>query len=228
METQNVKVVVVGDSGVGKTCLVIRLMTGHFPVSYVPTIYDFEDGNSLSVDIQINHSTHFLQLQIWDTFGPEDYDAMRPLSYVGADVVLLCFQMNDLESLQNVWWKWGPELQHHLPTVPQLLIGLNHKDHELVFGFVRQMRFRNKLNISDDILHIILRFEYGTVQTGQSLTADQILDVQKKCICEEYLEVDARTGQNIDELLSLTSKVAIRGISRNERKKYRRPACIML
>ena len=108
------------------------------------------------------------------------------------------------------------------------MIGLNHKDHELVFGFVRQMSFHNKRNISDDIILIILRFEYGSVQTGQSLTADQIQDIQKKCICEECLEVDARTGQNIDELLSLTSKVAIRGISKNERKKYRRPACIVL
>lgn len=60
-----------------------------------------------------------------DTACQEDYDRLRPLGYDGARVFLICFSVDSQQSLQNVKSKWLPEIQHHAPGVPFLLVGTN-------------------------------------------------------------------------------------------------------
>ena len=48
---------------------------------------------------------------------------MRPLSYPHTDVFLLCFSLNSSTSLENVKNKWYPEIQHHSPGTPFILVG---------------------------------------------------------------------------------------------------------
>ncbi|KAG2378458.1 hypothetical protein C9374_008097 [Naegleria lovaniensis] len=50
-------------------------------------------------------------------------DRLRPLSYPGTDVFLLCFSMVNATSLENAQHKWIPELRHHCPDVPIVLVG---------------------------------------------------------------------------------------------------------
>ena len=64
-----------------------------------------------------------VNLGLWDTAGQADYDRLRPLSYPDADVILVCFSLTDPISLQNVRDKWKKELEHHIPTVPLILVG---------------------------------------------------------------------------------------------------------
>ena len=52
----------------------------------------------------------------------EDYDRLRPLSYPGTDVFLLCFSVDSADSLDNIEEKWLPELRHHAPGVPIILV----------------------------------------------------------------------------------------------------------
>ena len=63
------------------------------------------------------------QLNLWDTAGQEDYDAMRPLSYAYTDVFLLTFSILSTASFNNVRNKWIKELHHHAPGVPVVLVG---------------------------------------------------------------------------------------------------------
>ncbi|XP_046397064.1 cell division control protein 42 homolog isoform X2 [Ischnura elegans] len=54
----------------------------------------------------------------------DEYDSLRPLSYPGSDVFLLCFSIDNPMSLENVKYKWVPELKSHSPeVVPIILIG---------------------------------------------------------------------------------------------------------
>lgn len=55
--------------------------------------------------------------------GQEDYDRLRPLSYPQTDVFLVCFSVISPSSFENVRAKWIPEISHHAPNVPFLLIG---------------------------------------------------------------------------------------------------------
>ena len=53
----------------------------------------------------------------------EDYDSMRPESYPDTNVFLLCFSLSSQTSFESLKSKWLPELKHHAPRVPILLVG---------------------------------------------------------------------------------------------------------
>lgn len=62
-------------------------------------------------------------LGLFDTAGQEDYDRLRPLSYPQTDVFLVCFSVTSPASFENVKEKWVPEVRHHCPGVPCLIVG---------------------------------------------------------------------------------------------------------
>ena len=64
-----------------------------------------------------------MQLSLWDTAGQEDFDQIRPMSYPGTNVFILCFSVADRDSMKNVTSKWVPELKEKCPKVPILLCG---------------------------------------------------------------------------------------------------------
>lgn len=116
MATRTIKCVVVGDGAVGKTCLLISYTTNKFPTEYVPTVFD-----NYAVTVMIAGDPYTLGL--FDTAGQEDYDRLRPLCYPQTDIFLICFSVVNPSSFENVKEKWCPELRHHCPDVPFLLVG---------------------------------------------------------------------------------------------------------
>ena len=64
-----------------------------------------------------------IQLGLWDTAGQEDYDRLRPLSYPNTDVFLVCFSIISKSSYENVRQKWIPEIKHHCPDSPFIIVG---------------------------------------------------------------------------------------------------------
>ena len=53
----------------------------------------------------------------------EDYPRLRPLSYPLTDVFLVCFDINRRQSFTNIKDYWIPELDHHIPEAPRVLVG---------------------------------------------------------------------------------------------------------
>ena len=115
-EDKPIKVVVVGDGTVGKTCLLISYTTNSFPTKYLPTVFD----NYLAT---VQYKKQEIKLELWDTAGQEEFDRIRPLSYKDTDIFILCFAVNNHRSITNINSKWVPEVIHHCPAGKLLLVG---------------------------------------------------------------------------------------------------------
>jgi len=165
--TRSIKLVVIGDGAVGKTCLLISYANNRFPEDYIPTVFD-------NYVVNITAGEQNIELGLWDTAGQEEYDRLRPLSYANANVFLICFSVVNPTSYENVQSKWYPEVIHFCPDVPQILVGTKidlRKDSETV----------KKLEASGQ----------NTISTEQG----EILAKKIKAI--KYLECSAKTGENL-------------------------------
>ena len=53
-----------------------------------------------------------VELSLWDTAGQENYAGLRPLSYPDTDVILMCFSIDNPDSLENIPDLWAPEVSN--------------------------------------------------------------------------------------------------------------------
>ena len=120
VETNNskkVKVVFVGDGAVGKTCLVTAYGENGFPQKYIPTV-------AKNFDNKCEYDGKSVALDIWDTGGQDEFKAVRPLSYNGADAIVVCFNLVEKVSLTNACNKWLDEIKNSGPrNVAKILVG---------------------------------------------------------------------------------------------------------
>jgi len=111
------KILVLGESGVGKSNLVLRYCDESFSEMYISTIgVDFKFKHIFTEDKNI-------KLQIWDTAGQERFRTITVSYYRRAHGVALVFDLTDLKSFQKIEG-WMQEIKTNAPVhIPILLIG---------------------------------------------------------------------------------------------------------
>ena len=96
VEPKELKIVLVGHTNVGKTCIVRQATTGVFSEDSAPTL----GASYVSKLTNVNGTD--VRLQIWDTAGQERYKGMTPMYYRGAQTALIVYSVTDSESFDSV------------------------------------------------------------------------------------------------------------------------------
>lgn len=97
------KIVLIGDSGVGKTSLVYRILKDDFN-PYVSTTIGAAFCTK-KIEVEKNEQ---VELQIWDTAGQERYKSIIPMYLRNVAVAILCFAINDTSSQKAIIDQWYP------------------------------------------------------------------------------------------------------------------------
>ncbi|KAJ9149945.1 GTP-binding protein rhoC [Pleurostoma richardsiae] len=180
------KIVVVGDGGCGKTCLLISYSQGYFPEKYVPTVFEN----------YITYPTHppsgkTVELALWDTAGQEEYDRLRPLSYPETDLIFVCFAIDCPNSLENVMDKWYPEVLHFCPYTPLFLVGL-----------------KSDLRYKKTCIDMLKTQGLTPVTTEQGLAVAQKMGAQ-------YMECSSKEMKGVDEVFERALLTVVANDRRN-------------
>lgn len=177
---RSIKAVVVGDGGVGKTCLLISYTTNTFPNDYIPTVFD-----NYSASVMIDGEP--IKLGLWDTAGQAEYDRLRPLSYPQTEIFMVCFSVVSPESFLNVKAKWMPEILHHSPKdILILLVG-------------------TKTDLRDD-LHVL---DELAERKQSPISLEQGTKLAKDVGAVRYIECSAATQLGIQELFEYAIRAVL-------------------
>lgn len=187
-----VKLVVVGDGAVGKTCMLWSYTRNAFPKEYVPTVFDNFSQLMKVGDENVN-------LGLWDTAGQEDYDRLRPLSYPQTDIFLVCYNVVGVASQANVATKWIPELQHHAPGVPFILVG-------------------TKIDLRDAPDHVISPADKGKLPFRK----EQGVREAKKLGAVAYMECSALTQKGLKDVFE---KAVMTVLNPPKPRSNKKPLC---
>eukprot|EP00056_Hartaetosiga_gracilis_P016426 m.4991 g.4991 ORF g.4991 m.4991 type:complete len:191 (+) comp4090_c0_seq1:181-753(+) len=182
MENRPLKIVLVGDGTVGKSCMALTFANNAFPHDCPPTVFDNFAKNMVVDGAKFS-------LNMWDTSGQSDYDRLRPLSYPNTDIFVVCFAVNNKASLKNVVYKWVPEIKHHCPHVPFVLVGT---------------KVDTRQNDPDD--PVMISFLEG-LETAQKADA----------VC--YLECSALTRHKVDDTFKDTVRAFLSPAATKKKKK---------
>ena len=117
------KILLIGDSGVGKTAMLSKFVDEEFVDNYISTIgVDFRI-KTIDLDGTI------IKLQIWDTAGQERFRTITSTYYRGSHGVFIVFDLTDLDSYNNIV-KWLDEVNRNCIGIQILIIGTKADLHD--------------------------------------------------------------------------------------------------
>ena len=127
------KILVLGDSCVGKSCILSQYVDEEFPMIYSSTIgVDFKVKTIKTEDKN-------LKLMLWDTAGQERFRSITKSFYKGVHGVLIIYSVDDLDSFSNITF-WLNEVEKNCySTKPKIMIVGNKSD----LDFLRKIQYND-------------------------------------------------------------------------------------
>nr|CAH7753644.1 unnamed protein product [Callosobruchus chinensis] len=217
--------------------MLISYTTDSFPGEYVPTVFDNYSAPMVVDGISVS-------LGLWDTAGQEDYDRLRPLSYPQTDVFLICFSVASPSSFENVTSKWYPEIKHHCPDAPMILVGkypcnlkyiqihninLIKKNAKILLSYMWQFLARVQQTFEIAGTKIDLRDDRETLnaladQGLSPIKREQGQKLANKIRAVKYMECSALTQRGLKQVFD----EAVRAVLRPEPQKRRQRKCLVM
>ena len=108
------KLVLVGDTAVGKSCLIINYLKNTFTEDYEPTVLDVFEGKK-------NVGKRQIDIEVHDTSGDEHLGVNRQVQYKDADCFMICVACNQRTSFENIG-RWREEISQVEEDKPTMLV----------------------------------------------------------------------------------------------------------
>jgi len=190
---KTLKIVILGDSGVGKTSLMNRYSTGKFTGQYKATI----GADFLTKEVVVTDwygQRHVVTLQIWDTAGQERFQSLGVAFYRGADCAMLTYDLTDPHSLDNLN-HWRSEFLNQVGG-PMAIASLSPTSAQFPFVVVG-----NKMDKTNDRLVPVERAQEWCVNASQQL------GMGARPL--PHFETSAKTALNVDEAFAEVARLAL-------------------
>ena len=107
IETKEIKVILLGDSGVGKTCIINRYINNEYIPGSESTL-----GSTFSTKEILKENIKY-RLNIWDTTGQERYHSITNLFIKGSQIVILVYSINSSDSFEGLKY-WNSTIKEQL------------------------------------------------------------------------------------------------------------------
>ena len=194
----NLKILILGDSAVGKTTLLLKYVDGYFPTMYVATIgveYKIKKININGIDIN---------LQIWDTAGQERFSGITKNFIKGADGIIYVYDITKKSSFDNLK-KWIFQSEETTEGFQKIIIGNKYdlKDKRQVTNDSLK-KFCQTRNIQG--MEISAKTDYNVHECFETLTKLIIKGKSKEQLINLYSEAGKNKGNKIMENNSIKSK----------------------
>ena len=109
---QTCKVVLLGESGVGKTCIIARFINNTFEENLISTTGASYAGKTMTFDEFGGKSIKF---EIWDTAGQEKYRSLTKIFYKDAGAAILVYDITRKESFEEIQKYWINQIKEFAP-----------------------------------------------------------------------------------------------------------------
>lgn len=171
MNYVNLKLVVVGEAGVGKTCLIKRFVNNIFPLNYLPTL----GANFLTKKLSFlsKNEKYEAKISIWDIAGQTEWQAMRGYYYKGANGIFVVGDLSDRQSFRKIQEYWIKDIQTEFKTALPIILLKNKCD---LNSQITQM----EIDSIKSFCNITLDFP-TSAKTGQGVN-EAFIELFKKCL----------------------------------------------
>ena len=109
---QTCKVVLLGESGVGKTCIIARFINNTFEENLISTTGASYAGKTMTFD---EYGGKSIKFEIWDTAGQEKYRSLTKIFYKDAGAAILVYDITRKESFEEIQKYWINQLKDFAP-----------------------------------------------------------------------------------------------------------------
>jgi small GTP-binding protein len=185
----NVKLVLLGDGGVGKTSLISHFLKKSIPKKYIPTI-----GSIISKQ-EYKLKNRLLKVNIWDIGGQRSFNPLNPSFYTNVDAAYLVFDLTKpKETLAEIKNVYLTNLEKYAKECKTLVIG-NKLD--LITNNKDLKKFKNLLPEEVPLMIVSAQTGENVIETFELLIYTFLQDYEKKFGNENYLG----TAENFIESL---------------------------
>ena len=194
-ELPTIKVCVLGETGVGKTCISSKLTKGD---NYVHNYLEEPTIGASFMCKRYDYKDKYYRINIWDTAGQERYRSLASMYYRGVVVALLVYDVTNYDSWNELDY-WIGELRKNTPNSTIIVIGnkFDLKEDIKVDG----SDIDEFINKYDDIKHIFYSAKVGYKSNKiLDLIVDDFEDkVEKGVLLEIPLHSPKNTGISLDK-----------------------------